>query len=156
MNSAHVKISAFVCTCVLLAGAGLLVLPDRGFGATKQPFYSSCNASKSRCYEAGFNASHRLLKYFYLRRTCTDGKDLSIPNVPRSIRVSRSGRFRFTKTVNTGEGEGLVIATATVRGRVYKRKRVTGSWSVDAVAPECAGVRTGKFSARFRFYSYGL
>ena len=41
-----------------------------------------------------------------------------------------------------------------MKGKVYRKKRVIGDWSVDTVATDCKNRTAGKFNMRFKLVSY--
>lgn len=60
----------------------------------------------------------------------------------------------ITTLEHTPEGDAVVIGTVTVKGKVYRKKRVVGDWSADTVAQDCIDRTSGNFRMRYKFLSY--
>lgn len=118
-------------------------------------FYYQC-ATRSYCFSSSINVRHTSMEYFSMHAACRGGQSIDILNVPRSVRISsRTRRFAFTKPVTTFEDGAVVLGTVTVTGRVYRKKRLVGAWSVDNVATDCQNRTAGTFRMRFKFITGG-
>lgn len=140
---------------LVIAVAALVTVSRTEAASPRLYFYYQC-ATKSYCFSASTTTRHTSVEYFSMHSACKGGQSIDILNVPRSVRISRyTRRFTFKKDVVTFEDGVEVFGIVTVKGRVYPKKRLVGTWSVDTVATDCRYRKAGKFSMRFKFATGG-
>lgn len=68
----------------------------------------------------------------------------------------KRGKVTFKMSVTSVDsGEETVLGTSTVKAKLKKKKRLTGSWKIDEVADGCKNVAKGKFKLKYKGPLYG-
>jgi hypothetical protein len=139
---------AAVAIAVAVAPAGAVKLPT-------YYVYQKCNKKKTSCLGAGYVQGSKLVS-MSLSPKCTKTSFLQISS-GNPVKISSSGKFSFTaqvSTYNTGDTES-VTGTATVKGKVKSKKKITGTWKVDKVASSCSKVDHGSYKFKYTGVAHG-
>jgi hypothetical protein len=68
----------------------------------------------------------------------------------------KKGKVTFKMSVTSSDsGEESVLGTSTVKMKLKKKKKLTGSWKIDKVAPGCKNVTKGKIKLKYKGPLYG-
>ena len=120
--------------------------------------YASCGSPDFCPTELRVNESHtRILELDVGAKCKKRGASLSASN-DKSVKIKRGGRFSAKLDVisRNSEDEFGVLAKLKVSGKITKRKKVTGKYSVKNVASGCASVAHGTFKLKYRGKDAGL
>lgn len=113
--------------------------------------YKQCT-SKTSCKSAAYTLGNKIIT-FQLGAKCTDSRVTLSASNQKAVRFNRkTGKFKFTTEARSYSyaTQESSVGTMTVTGKVSKKKKVSGSYTVDKAVAECAGVLTGKFSAKYK------
>lgn len=113
--------------------------------------YKQCS-SATLCKSAVYTQGNKIVT-LQIGAQCTDSRVTLSGSSQTPVKFSKkTGKFKLTtETRSYSYATGEVInGTMEVSGKVSKKKKVSGTYKVDKAVSECAGVLSGKFSAKYK------
>jgi hypothetical protein len=119
--------------------------------------YFKCNKKKTFCNSAVYtNAKNTSAYAIQATAKCSDGVTFTAANL-NPVKI-KSGKFSYTVEVTTyakADPATQVTGTATVSGKVTKKKSAQVKYSVDKVSANCEGKKSGTFKLKYGGVSHG-
>lgn len=139
-----------ILVIALVAMAGLSVSSTSAAKIPTYLVYKQCT-SKTSCKAAAYTLGNKI-ETLQISGKCSDGR-VTVSGSAQGVKFSRkTGKFKAsmpTSSYSYATGE-VINGTMEVTGKVSKKKKVSGSYTVDKAVAECAGVLSGKFSAKYK------
>lgn len=140
---------------LVVIALAMLAVPAYAAAAKLPTYYrygSKC--TKIGCLNQAYtNSKSTRMVAFSLGPKCSaEGSNFSASTNGAPFKINSKGKFEATFSSNSydkGSTQG-VGGIVTVKGKVTKKDKVKGTWSVDKTSPGCANVMTGKFDMKYK------
>jgi hypothetical protein len=140
---------------LVVIALAMLAVPAYAAAAKLPTYYrygSKC--TKIGCSLAAYtNSKSTRMVAFSLGPKCSaTGSNFSASSDGVVFKINSKGKFDTTiksNSYDTGSSQGTA-GIVTITGKVTKKDKVKGTWSVDKTSPGCANVMTGKFDMKYK------
>lgn len=143
---------------LILAGALLaLVIPAAAWSAKPVAYNygAHCN-SKKICKQLIYtNAKSSRIISVQLVGACKDASSSIFTELKKPGKINSKHKFKLELTTGSSDGNTAENGKLTMTGKLSKKKKITGKWSIDKVVPGCANLKTGKFSLKYKGPIFG-
>lgn len=140
---------------LVVIALAMLAVPAYAAAAKLPTYYRyGGKCTKIGCTLAAYtnSKSTRMVAFSISPKCSTMGSALSASSNGKPFKINSKGKFETTITSNSYDADSTqgTAGVVTIKGKVTKKDKVKGTWSVDKTSPGCANVMTGKFDMKYK------
>lgn len=123
---------------------------------TAQLYGAKCS-KKSGCKQSAYlDGNHKKVYSFNRTYKCKQKDSYLSTYMSGQPKFNKKGRATIKMNVTSSDsGKETVLGTMTVKAKLKKKKKLTGSWKIDKVADGCSNLKKGSFKLKYKQALYG-